>query len=160
MANPSGTTVARPASMKLLEGRGNGRDSGGRVVKQPPAFTRELPDKPDGLTADAGQLWDLVVEQLDRLSLIKELDGSALRIGCETFGRWCEAVRLRHEHGITSESSQGVGVAPWVRVEESASREFRAWCAEFGLTPAAEMRLATEASDGAGAAGNPFAEAG
>lgn len=136
--------TSKPAVLKLVEGRSEGRDSGGRVVKQPPAFRRLPPAKPADMSPIASELWDELIPELTRLQLVKELDGAALRIGCEAYARWREAVAMRHERGILAETSQGMGVAPWVRVEESSSKEFRAWCAEFGLTPAAENKLATD----------------
>lgn len=144
MAAPANAgRTGKPAALKLVEGRGNGRDSGGRPVKQAPAFRRLPPAKPDDMSPFASELWDELISELSRLQLVKEIDGAALRIGCEAYARWREAVSMRHERGILAETSQGMGVAPWVRVEESASKEFRAWCAEFGLTPAAEAKLAT-----------------
>lgn len=140
---------SKPAGLKLVEGRGSGRDSGGRNVKQPPAFRRIPPARPDDLSADAVELWDQIVVELPRLDLLKELDGAALRVGCETYARWREAVRMRQESGLLATNSQGRVTAPWIGIEERASKEFRAWCAEFGLTPAAEMKLATGADGGA-----------
>ena len=154
-----GTTVAAPPALKLLEGRSPGRDLGGRPVPEVPAFKRVPPAKPEDLSPDAAVFWDEVCAELGRLDVLKPLDGASLRSAAECFARLREAIRQRQEKGIVAETSQGWGVAPWVRVEETASREFRHWCAEFGLTPAAEIRLGTgglsedEANPFAGAAG-------
>lgn len=144
-----------PLGLKLIKGRGDGKDSGGREIKHPPKFAREAPPKPDDMTGVAAEIWDVIVEQLEALDVLKVVDGAALRMACETYARWQEARDTRAQRGITVTTSQGVGVAPWVRVEESASKEFRAWCAEFGLTPAAEMKLAKDTGDG-GTEDNPF----
>lgn len=132
-----------PAALKLLQGVGNGRDSGGRPVGSVPAFKRVPPAKPEDLSAEAGALWDAVVAELGRLDVLKPLDGPALQMACETYARWCEAHRKRQNAGLLSENSQGTVTAPWVGIEERAAREFRIFCAEFGWTPAAEARLAT-----------------
>jgi P27 family predicted phage terminase small subunit len=150
-----GTTVATPATLKLLEGARPGRDSGGRAVKEPPAFRRLPPERPVDLSPDAGEMWDLVVGELSRVELLKPLDGPALRAACETYARLRSAIRARQDCGITCETSQGVGVAPWVRVEAEAGRALRQWCAEFGLSPAAEARIGSGPQDGDD--GNPFA---
>lgn len=155
MAGRRGTTVPTPAALKLVEGLRPGRDSGGRAVKAPPAFKRLPPGKPADLSPDAAALWDQVVPELARLDLLKVPDEAALRALCETYARLREAIRLRQEEGLTARTSQGVGVAPWVRVESEAGKAFRSWCAEFGLTPSAEMRLGTEA--GKDDESNPFA---
>lgn len=166
MAIPAGSKrKAAPAHLRVVQGRGvraDGRetDSGGRPVEQGPAFARHAPVKPDDLTPDAAVLWDLVVEQMSTLGLLKPLDGPALQVACENYSRWKAAVRLRHENSMLGKTSQGIGAAPWIGIEERASREFRAWAAEFGFTPAAEKALAGEvgnvvAPDGPGG-GNPF----
>lgn len=143
---------SRPAHLKLAGGRGAGKDSGGRDVPEPPAFDRKSPVKPDDLTPVASDMWDAIVAALPKANLLKPLDGYALQVGCETFARWHAAKSTRIKQGasgLLAKTSQGLGVSPLVRVESEASREFRAWCAEFGLTPAAEVKLsaAVEAPD-------------
>lgn len=138
----------KPAHLKLLDGRGPGRDSGGRPVPEPPKFERALPTKPGDLSPVASDMWDRIVDELPKADLLKPLDAFALQVGCETFARWYEAKRLRLSQpnaGLLAKTSQGMGVSPLVRVESEASREFRAWCAEFGLTPAAEVKLSAAA---------------
>lgn len=139
---------SKPAYLKLVEGRGNGRDSGGRKVPEPPPFKRAAPEKPEDLSHWAGVMWDAIVKELPDANLLKPLDAFALEVGCETWARWKEAKLLRTKQtqaGLLAKNSQGLVVSPLVRVESEASRDFRAWCSEFGLTPAAEVKLASEA---------------
>ena len=162
MATPAASKRrAAPAALRVVGGRGVRKDgletdSGGRPVEKGPAFVRAAPDKPDHLSADAAWLWDQVVEQLSTIGLLKPLDGAALEVACETFARWRDARRMRRQEGLLSTNSQGLVTAPWVGVEERASREFRAWAAEFGFTPAAEKVLSGGADDGGGDLENPF----
>lgn len=135
-----------PPSLRLLEGRGKRKDgldtdSGGRPILPGPNFTREAPEKPEELSPDAEWLWDRVIEQMSTVGLLKPIDGAALEALCETFARWREAVRFRRERALLGKNSQGVVAAPWIGIEERASKEFRSWCAEFGITPAAERNL-------------------
>lgn len=150
---------AAPRGLRIVGGTetkdGRQLDSGGRQIEPEVPFKRTPPDKPDGLSPDASWLWDRVVEQMTTVGVLKPLDGPALEVACETFARWREAVRKRQEFGPLGKNSQGVVAAPWVGIEERASKEFRAWCAEFGITPAAERHLRAE-SGGADADGNPF----
>jgi len=154
----------KPAPLKLIEGRGNGRDSGGRKVPTPPMFTRIPPEKPDHLTPYASEIWDRIVQDLPKLGLLKEVDGPSLEMLCETYSRWRVAVEMRMAaqkqapgtKGLIAKNSQGFVIAPWVNAETQASKEFRAWCAEYGLTPAAEMKLAMPTGDDEGDM-NPFA---
>lgn len=169
-ANPAAGRKGRHPSLKLLNGRSEGKDSAGRPVDEPPPFTRALPTKPDCLSADASWLWDQVLEQMKTIGVLKPLDAAGLEVACETFARWREAVRMR-QHGATyatdageirkpagllAGNSQGMVAAPWIGVEERASRDFRTWCAEFGFTPAAEKNLIAETAGHGGDAYNPY----
>ena len=152
MAQPAnaGGTHAKPRALKVIEG-----NPGRRPLEPEVNFGRGIPIKPDELSSDADWLWDQVISQLQSTGLLKPVDAAALEGICETFARWREAVRFRRERGLLGKNSQGVVAAPWIGVEERASREFRAWCAEFGLTPAAEKNVA--GNDGGEEAMNPFA---
>lgn len=138
-----------------MNGRSPGKDSGGREIPESIKFTREPPPKPASLSADAEWLWDQVVEQMKSASILKPLDAASLEIACETFARWREAVRFRKAHTLLAKNSQGTVAAPWIGIEERASKDFRAWAAEFGFTPASEKNLVNgEVKDGGD--DNPF----
>lgn len=141
----------RTSHLKLVQnGRTPGTDSGGRPIPETPKFTRRAPDKPSDLSPVASAMWDAIVVDLESAQLLKPLDAFALQVGCETFARWHTAKTQRLAAGVLAKTSQGVGVSPLVRVESEASREFRAWCAEFGLTPAAEAKLAANVESSQG----------
>lgn len=162
----------RPATLKLIEGRGHGRDSGGRKVTPPPAFKRLPPEAPEWLPAEAAAEWERVVPELARLELAKPVDRASLTAYCLTWQRLVDAQRLVAEnrivqveairntdgdvvdavtldgYGLLGKNSQGITRAPWVAIVEAASKELRAWAAEFGFTPSAEGKLGPrEASD-------------
>jgi P27 family predicted phage terminase small subunit len=149
MATPANRgRKAAPRGLRLLNGGtsadGKPVDSGGREIEAAVKFERVPPAKPEHLSPDAAWLWDQVVGQMVSHGLLKPLDGPALEVACETFGRWRAAVRMRIEDGMLASNSQGRVTAPWTGIEERASKEFRAWCAEFGITPAAERHLRAE----------------
>lgn len=141
---------AKPRALKLVEG-----NPGKRPIEAEVPFTRGLPVKPDELSEDAAWLWDRVIEQMQSTGLLKPIDAASLEALCETFARYREAVRFRRERALLSSNSQGVVAAPWIGIEERASKEFRAWCSEYGLTPAAERNLAGRDGD-PGDQDNPF----
>lgn len=146
MAVAAAGRPAAPRALRIIQGQGvradgTPTDSGGRAIEEGVAFTRRAPSKPDHLSDDASWLWDQVVDQLESVGLLKPIDGPALEIVCETFARWRDAVRMRKDQGTLATNSQGRVTAPWVGIEERASKEFRSWCAEFGFTPAAEKNL-------------------
>lgn len=145
-----------PSHLKLINGRGNGRDSGGRVVKPTPGFVRLPPTAPDWLDGEARQMWDDVVAELSRLKLLKPIDAGALAAYCVTWQRFVEASAIVARTGLVIDGDKGPVKNPAVLIVETASKELRAWSAEFGLTPSAESRLgAAETPDGQD--DNPFA---
>lgn len=139
----------KPRELKLVEG-----NTGHRPIEEEVPFQRGAPAKPDEMSPDAAWLWDQVVEQMKTIGLLKPLDAASLEVLCETYARWKEAARFRKERALLGKNSQGLVAAPWIGIEERAGREFRAWCAEYGLTPAAERNLVPES--GNGEQDNPF----
>jgi P27 family predicted phage terminase small subunit len=135
---------AAPRNLKLLAGTGPGRDSGGRLVPPDIPFNRGALQKPRDMSPDASALWDHIVEQMSTVGILKPLDQASLEIACEVFAVWRQAVRQRRQYGLLTKNSQGVVTASWVRIEREYGQEFRSWCAEYGLTPAAENKLSME----------------
>jgi P27 family predicted phage terminase small subunit len=151
----------RPAGLKLVEGRGNGTDSGGRRVPEVPAFARAAPDAPAWLPAEARAEWDRVVPELDRLGLLKGIDRAALTSYCMVWQRFVEASAIVGRDGMVVREELPLGREklyrhPALLTAEAASKELRAWATEFGLTPSSEQRLAGAKGDD-GDQGNPFA---
>ncbi|MEU4576624.1 phage terminase small subunit P27 family [Nonomuraea sp. NPDC023979] len=147
----------KPPGLKLVEGRGVGRDSGGRPVKQPPGFVRLPPDPPEWLPREARAEWERVVPELARLQLTKPVDRAALTAYCLTWDRMVRAQQEIEDDGgsVLGRNSQGRVRHPAVAVVEAASKELRAWCAEFGFTPSAENRVNNPEPDPG--EDNPFA---
>lgn len=161
MATPAASAArgrkAVPRNLKLLQGTASGKDSGGRTVPPEIPFKRGPLVKPAELSKDASWLWDQVIEQMATVGLLKPLDAASLEMTCEVFARWRCAVRERELRGLFSTNVGGAEViGPWVRIESEAARDFRVWCAEYGLTPAAEKNLRS-GDDDDGLKDNPFA---
>lgn len=157
-ANAGGPKI--PNHLRILNGRDDRKDgiptdSGGRPIVSGPDFKRNAPSKPEGLTDAASWLWDQVVEQMGSIGMLKPLDGPALKMACETYSRWEQAKDMRLDLGPTMQTASGERAGPWVGIEERAGKEFRAWCAEFGFTPAAERNLVSQ-NEAAGDDNNPF----
>lgn len=149
MARPSS-----PAALKLLKGRHEGVDSGGRKVKLPPKFRRVAPQAPDWLSPEARAEWDRVSPELSRLDLTKAEDRASFAAYCETWAVFVAATLVIQAEGLTIEAKQGRLAHPAVGIARNAGRELRAWAGQFGLTPSAENALAIgdagdEGTDGA-----------
>ncbi|WP_324667157.1 putative PhiRv1 phage protein [Mycobacterium canetti] len=135
----------KPARLKLIEGRSPGRDSGGRKVPEPPGFIRQAPEPPDWLDDEARAEWERVTPGLERLDLLKPEDRAMLATYCETWSTYATAMRQVWAEGITVVTPKS-GVThknPALAVAEAARMHMLRLAAEFGLTPAAEQRLAT-----------------
>jgi len=149
-------TKAAPYKLKLLKSRRQGTDSGGRKLVEAPRFLRLPPDKPNDLSEFASELWDQVVDELQRLEILKPIDAAALTLACETWARAKTAQAVLNERGMTYTTPTGfVRIRPEVRIVVEAGREFRSWCSEFGLTPSAEGHLSSKGPSGD--EDNPFA---
>lgn len=142
--------TAQPAALKLLKGRSEGRDSGGRKVKPSPKFVREAPQPPEWLSDEARAEWDRIAPGLERLDLLKPEDRANLVAYCETWARFVAATRSIQVDGLQvvnrstrkdGSTSEWVTKNPAVGVAEAAAAHLRSLGTEFGLTPAAEARL-------------------
>ncbi|WP_224275809.1 phage terminase small subunit P27 family [Streptomyces sp. LS1784] len=147
--------TAQPAALRLLKGRGDGKDSAGRPVNQGPAFVRVPPNPPTWLTREAAAEWKRVVPGLARLGLLKPEDRAALASYCEAWSVFVEATQVLKVEGLTIEAKQGLLPHPAVGIQRAAGRELRSWAAHFGLTPSTEQALARGADDAADE-DNPF----
>lgn len=161
MATPANAgRKSAPHALRILGGRetkhGEPIDSAGRPIIKPPSFGRGAPKRPKHIEGDAAWLWDRVVEQMDGIGILKPLDGPSLEVMCETFARWREATRQRYQNGLVHTTSQGQSAAPWIGIEERAGREFRAWCSEYGITPAAERNLTNGETSNVPDGDNPY----
>src|SRR4051794_35904593 len=112
----------KPRALKLVEGRSEGKDSGGRDVKLTPGFLRLAPGPPEILDGFpyAKELWAGTVPELTRLQRTKPTDAPALAAYCLTWDRLCQAQRELGEHGsLFHENSQGRTRHPAVAVIEA-----------------------------------------
>lgn len=132
-----------PAALRLLKGRSPGRDSGGRKVTAPPQAVPACPERPGWLTPDAGDMWERVTPELERLGVLGRIDLGALAAYCEAWATWRAARRLLDAEGVVVKGKDGNPVRnPALLAANAASSELRAWAIQLGLTPAARQRMA------------------
>lgn len=129
----------QPAALKLLSGRAPGKDSAGRPVNPGPAFVRQAPTAPSWLSPEAAAEWRRVVPELERLKLLSGASRASLAAYCETWSTFVNASRLVAADGLTTATGRP---HPAVAIARAAGAELRRWAVEFGLTPAAEQRVA------------------
>lgn len=159
----------KPAALKLLNGRGPGKDSAGREVKVVP-HDRTPPTKPEivELDQDASDEWDRIVPGLDALQILKPQDRAILTAYCLT---WSEYVSARYDveregtviyvtvRGADGDSTRKPIPNPSYKIMAERQTTLLKFAREFGLTPSSEASAWNGKADegqGAGSA-NPFA---
>ena len=105
------------------------------------------PVAPDWLTEAEHEVWEQVVDQLDRIGTLHQTDGNAIGRYCSLLVRWVTAKKFIEEHGDTYQIKDGEGkfkrfatfpqsltykhlLPMMLRLEQ-----------EFGLTPASRAGL-------------------
>ena len=158
----------QPATLQLLNGRGEGKDSAGRPVAPTPAFKRGAPNPPTWLSREAKAEGRRIVPGLTRLDLVKPEDRATLAAYCEVWSRWVAAVADIRKHGLTvrntSVKKDGTESTwftknPAVAIAEQAETRLRQYANDFGLTPAGERNVSKRDDDRGEHEANPFAGA-
>lgn len=124
-----GGRPARPAALKLLNGRTADTDSGGRKVEPGPALSRQAPTAPGWLSLEARSEWDRIVPELARLRILSQVSAASLAAYCTCWAHYREVAEMYAANRCTTATMV------------TASRELRQWAREFGLTPSAEGSL-------------------
>lgn len=157
----------KPAALKLINGRGNGKDSAGREVVTVP-HERLAPRKPGYISEDewASDEWDRVVPGLDKLQILKPQDVSALAAYCLTYSQWRAAVIDVEDEGttiyVTVKSADGGTtrkpiVNPVYKVMIERQMTMLKFAKEFGLTPSSETAAWNGKTAPETGTANPFA---
>ncbi|OBB20606.1 phage terminase small subunit P27 family [Mycolicibacterium elephantis] len=148
---------AAPANLRLLKGRGNGKDSAGRVVPEVPKFNRGAPEPPEWLSDLAREQWELCAPSLDKLDLLKPEDHAVFTAFCESWATYVLAMREARAGSLTLVTDKGYEYKnPALSIAESASRDLLRFAREFGLTPAAEQQVGKAKADDGGQDDDPF----
>lgn len=136
----------KPTALRILEGNPSKRP----LPKNEPKPDPSLPECPDWLLDDAKQEWARVAPELNRLGLLTMVDRTALAAYCQSYAKWKQAEEFIKKHGtvyrmvkvdndgrkyVYSQQHAEVGIA------NQCLKQIRAFCAEFGLTPASRARL-------------------
>src|ERR671932_114669 len=89
-----------PYKLKLLTQSRPGYDAGGHQLRVPPPFSKGAVEKPEDLTPDAAEFWDVVVPELQRLELVGEANLPGLVAMAETWARVKAASRIIAQEGV------------------------------------------------------------
>lgn len=147
-----------PANLRILNGIGNQRDSGGRKVALPPRFVREAPEMPDGLTDDEKIMWEAVIPALESLDLLTPAHLGVCWGLCAMYGQARASHRAEMRYGPVvpiGGKDKSVKANPALRETRLAVAEMRKLAIELGCTPVAERAIA-DLDSPPGDDGSPF----
>lgn len=106
-------------------------------------FPAGVPEPPEILNEAALAEWNRIVPQLQEVGILKRVDRTALAGYCLTYARWLEAERALITGGsfIRSPTNGSVHISPWFRMIEKCLDQMKSFMADFGMTPAARVRI-------------------
>lgn len=137
----------KPTALKLVEGNKGHRALPSGVEKEPSPQVG-LPDCPAHLTPEAQTEWQRIAPLLLRYRLVTDIDGAALALYCQSYGRWQEAERqiaaLREKggDGLLVKAPSGYPIQnPYLAIANRAMEDCYKYLQQFGLSPAARTRV-------------------
>lgn len=145
----------KPKHLRVVEGNPGKRSLPDRA----PEPKRVMPPKPKNLSKRQSDLWDRLADTTFKMGVLTEADGLALSMLCEAWGDFEAAKDILKQFGtMTYETPATSGgtlqrLHPAVGIKERADARVRAWCSEFGLTPAARVRVQKAIDDDEGEGG-------
>jgi len=139
----------KPTALHVLNGNPSKiKDLGKREAKPEPV----APNKPAWLKGNGAKMWKRLSPKLERLGLLTSIDGEAFAAACHSWGVFVECQRYLKKHGMTYEYTNKAGevntiARPEVKIGQKALDQFKGFCTEFGLTPAARTRIEVKAPE-------------
>lgn len=150
----------KPTHLKLIEG-----NRGKRPIKpgEPQPDRRKPVEPPACLSERARQEWDRRAPELIRMGVLTSIDAIAFGAYCQSVARGETAEKALAE--MAADDPQGRGalmvrtalgnpiINPYLSVANRAWADAVRYAAEFGMTPAARVRLANAGAAPAGGGG-------
>lgn len=137
----------KPTNLKLIDGNPGKRPLNGKEPKPKPV----KPTCPTWLNVDAKKMWKCLEKELEKLGLLTNIDGQAFSAACQSYGIWVECERILQEKGrvvsIVRMNKDGNFIGeyeqqrPEVSIGNTALKNFKVFCAEFGLTPSSRSSI-------------------
>ena len=102
---------------------------------------------PTWLDAEAKKHWTLLSAELQEFDLLTNVDVGALAICCDAFSKFIKANNEIEKHGMlvtyaNKGGNKNIVPNPYVALSNKYSDVYKRFCTEFGLTPAARLKLA------------------
>lgn len=128
-----------PGPIKKLRGNPARRP----IPKEPPVDGK-MPSPPDHLDPEAKREWKRVASDLHQAGLLKQVDRVALGAYCQVYSRWVKAEAALKKEGMFVMSGNGYKIPhPANAVVNKTLVIMKSYLVEFGMTPAARMKVGT-----------------
>lgn len=142
----------KPAVLKMLDG-----NPGKKRIQVEVKPTPIAPECPSWLPPFAQEEWNRVSNQLEKLGLLTNVDGSAFEAYCMAYANWKSAQLVLMEKGTTMMSIKGFEMPrPEVAIANQAVKVMKAFITEFGLSPAGRARMSVTPTTGGDDSGEDF----
>jgi P27 family predicted phage terminase small subunit len=141
----------KPTNLKLITGNPGKRPLNLTEVRPP----LKEPKCPAHLNADAKKFWKVMVPELLENGLLTGLDGAALALCCQAYGRWVEAERAiraakakaraegkPEDTGLIVKTPKGYPIhSPFLAIANKAMEQVYQYLGMFGMSPASRSRV-------------------
>lgn len=145
----------KPTVLRLLDG-----DKANRFNDKEPVALSVPPACPEQASPEVRAIWDYTVEHLVFMGLAKAADRDALFCYCEAVVNHRKASAILAQSPVLIKGVMGGLVRnPALAVQRDAAFTIRTYAQEFGLTPSARSRVASDTAEQV-EGDNPFASNG
>lgn len=108
--------------------------------------------RPTWLDPIGRKMWEDINGELTVTGLITNVDVYALAIACDAYSKYVKASKSIKKDGLVLEYKNSIGAVnkvanPNVAIAQKYATQFKSFCSEFGLSPAARARLAKPKDD-------------
>lgn len=134
----------KPTRLKKFHGTARRQD----LERREPNPTPKAPKCPGWLPKEAKKKWRELAPEMERLGLLTMVDGLTFSMLLLHWSVAVDAAKTMKAEGITSEDERGLSRKhPLAQILRDNSVMFRAYAAEFGLSPSTRARLDLPAPD-------------
>ena len=132
----------KPRTLKLIEG-----NPGKKKIKPEVKPKPVMPEQPSWLSSEAGQVWADLAPKLSRLGLLTEVDGYTLAMCCTHYALAVKAAKQLRRQTMAKDERGLPRKHPAHQLLRDHSAAYRAYMAEFGLSPSARTRISIAEPD-------------
>ena len=134
-----------PTSIHLLNGNPGKRKLPETLEDK---YSSEAPEPPTVLEGEARAEWDRIIPLLAEVGVLKKIDRTALAAYCLVYSRWLDAEEKIKTMGYFARTPTGhIATNPHLRIIEKCLEQMKSFMSDFGMTPAARVRIRPGSSD-------------